>query len=150
MLIRELGWMNSLLAVIVPGLVAAFGVFWMRMHIQAAVPDEIIQAATVDGAGTFRTFWSVVLPMVRPAAAILGLLAFLTAWNDFFWPLIVLQTPDSWTAQVALRQVQNVAYITDFGVQMTATVLATLPLLIIGLVLGRQLVRGIMEGAVKG
>lgn len=150
MLIRELGWMNSLLAVIVPGLVAAFGVFWMRMHIQTAVPDEIIQAATVDGAGTFRTFWSVVLPMVRPAAAILGLLAFLTAWNDFFWPLIVLQTPDSWTAQVALRQVQNVAYITDFGVQMTATVLATLPLLIIGLVLGRQLVRGIMEGAVKG
>jgi len=62
----------------------------------------------------------------------------------------VLQTPDSWTAQVALRQIQNQAYITDFGVQMTATVLATLPLLIIGLVMGRQLVRGIMEGAVKG
>jgi cellobiose transport system permease protein len=150
MLIRELGWMNNLLAVIVPGLVAAFGVFWMRMHISASVPDEIIQAARVDGAGTFRTFWSVVLPMVRPAAAVLGLLAFLTAWNDFFWPLIVLQTPDSWTAQVALRQVQNVAYITDYGVQMTATVLATLPLLVIGLVLGRQLVKGIMEGAVKG
>ena len=82
--------------------------------------------------------------------AILGMFAFLFAWNDFFWPLIVLQTPDSWTAQVALRQVQNQAHITDFGVQFAATVLATLPLLIIGLVMGRQLVKGITEGAVKG
>ena len=69
MLIRELGWMNQLIAVIVPGLVTAFGVFWMRMHIASAVPDEVLQAAKVDGAGTFRTFWSVVLPMIRPAAA---------------------------------------------------------------------------------
>jgi cellobiose transport system permease protein len=149
-LIKELGWINSLLAVIVPSLVTAFGVFWMRMHIASAVPDEVLQAARVDGASTFRTFWSVVLPMIRPAAAILGLFGFLFAWNDFFWPLIVLQTQDSWTAQVALRQVQNTAYVTDYGVQFAATVIATLPLLIVGLVLGRQLVRGIMEGAVKG
>jgi cellobiose transport system permease protein len=148
--IKELGWINSLLAVIVPSLVTAFGVFWMRMHIASAVPDEVLQAARVDGASTFRTFWSVVLPMIRPAAAILGLFGFLFAWNDFFWPLIVLQTQDSWTAQVALRQVQNTAYVTDYGVQFAATVIATLPLLIVGLVLGRQLVRGIMEGAVKG
>jgi cellobiose transport system permease protein len=150
MLIKELGWMNQLIAVIAPGMVTAFGVFWMRMHIAGAVPDEVLQAARVDGASTIRTFWSVVLPMIRPAAAILGLFAFLFAWNDFFWPLIVLQTPDSWTAQVALRQVQNQAYITDFGVQFAATVMATLPLLIIGLIMGRQLVKGIMEGAVKG
>jgi cellobiose transport system permease protein len=149
-LISNLGLMNQLIAVILPGLVTAFGVFWMRMHIASAVPDEVLQAARVDGAGTFRTFWSVVLPMIRPAAAILALFAFLFAWNDFFWPLIVLQTPDSWTAQVALRQVQNQAYITDFGVQFAATVIATLPLLIISIIMGRQLVRGIMEGAVKG
>lgn len=149
-LISELGLMNQLIAVILPGLVTAFGVFWMRMHIASAVPDEVLQAARVDGAGTFRTFWSIVLPMIRPAAAILALFAFLFAWNDFFWPLIVLQTPDSWTAQVALRQVQNQAYITDFGVQFAATVIATLPLLVISIVMGRQLVRGIMEGAVKG
>ena len=80
----------------------------------------------------------------------LGLFAFLFAWNDFFWPLIVLQKPDSWTAQVALRQIQNQAYITDFGVEMTGTVIATVPLLIVALVMGRQLVHGIMEGAVKG
>jgi cellobiose transport system permease protein len=150
LLISELGWMNQLIAVIVPGLVTAFGVFWMRMHIASAVPDEVLQAAKVDGAGTFRTFRSIVLPMIRPAAAILALFAFLAAWNDFFWPLIVLQTPDSWTAQVALRQVQSQAYITDFGVQFAATVIATVPLLIISIIMGRQLVRGIMEGAVKG
>ncbi len=150
MLVKVLGWNSNLLAVIVPGLVTAFGVFWMRQHIGAAVPDEVIQAARVDGASNWRVFRSVVFPMIRPAAAVLGLFAFLAAWNDFFWPLIVLQKPDSWTAQVALRQVQNQAYITDYGVEMTATVIATLPLLILALVLGRQLVHGIMEGAVKG
>ena len=88
--------------------------------------------------------------MIRPAAAVLGLFAFLSAWNDFFWPLIVLQKPDSQTAQVALRQVQQQAYVTDYGVQMAGTLIVTIPLLIFALVMGRQLISGIMEGAVKG
>ena len=150
MLVKVLGWNSNLLAVIVPGLVTAFGVFWMRQHIGSAIPDEVIAAARVDGASNWRVFRSVVFPMIRPAAAVLGLFAFLFAWNDFFWPLIVLQKPDSWTAQVALRQIQNQAYITDFGVEMTGTFIATVPLLIVALVMGRQLVHGIMEGAVKG
>lgn len=150
MMIKELGWTNQLIAVIAPGLVTAFGVFWMRQHIAGHVPDEILQAARVDGASNFRTFRSVVLPMIRPSAAVLGLFAFMFAWNDFFWPLVVLKKADGWTVQVALRQIQNQAYVTDFGVQMTGTFIATLPLLIVALVLGRQLVKGIMEGAVKG
>ncbi|MBX3030092.1 MAG: carbohydrate ABC transporter permease [Chloroflexi bacterium] len=150
MITKELGLVNNLLAVILPGLVGAFGVFWMRQHIAGAVPDEVIQAARVDGASSFRTFRSVVFPMVRPAAAILWLLTFLGAWNDFFWPLIVLGKPESFTAQVALRQIQNTAYVTDFGVDMAGTVIVTLPLLILALVVGRQLIKGIMEGAVKG
>lgn len=150
MIIQQLGWVNNLSAVIVPGLVSAFGVFWMRQYIAGSVSDEIIQAARVDGAGSFRVFRSVVFPMVRPSAAVLGLFAFMFAWNDFFWPLIVLQQPESFTTQVALRQIQNLAYVTDYGVQMAGTVVATLPLLIIGLVLGKQLISGIMEGAVKG
>ncbi len=104
----------------------------------------------MDGAGSFRTFRSVVFPMIRPSAVVLGLFVFMFAWNDFFWPLIVLQKEESYTTQVALRQIQNLAYVTDFGVQMAGTVVATLPLLILGLVLGKQLVAGIMEGAVKG
>ena len=150
MIAKQLGWVNNLAAVIVPGLVSAFGVFWMRQYIGGAVSDEIIQAAKVDGAGTFRTFRSVVFPMIRPSAIVLGLFAFMFAWNDFFWPLIVLQSQESYTAQVALRQIQTLAYVTDYGVQMAGTVIATLPLLILGLVLGKQLVGGIMEGAVKG
>lgn len=149
-IVGELGWTSNLLAVIVPGLVTAFGVFWMRQHIGSAVPDEVIQAAHVDGASNFRVFRSVVFPMIRPAAAVLGLFSFMAAWNDFFWPLIVLQKPESYTAQVALRQIQNQAYVTDYGVQMAGTVIATLPLLVVALVLGKQLVAGIMEGAVKG
>jgi cellobiose transport system permease protein len=150
LIVKNLGWTNNLAAVIVPGLVSAFGVFWMRQYIAGSISDEIIQAAKVDGAGSFRTFRSIVFPMIRPSAAVLGLFAFMFAWNDFFWPLIVLQRPESYTAQVALRQIQNLAYVTDYGVQMAGTVVATLPLLILGLVLGRQLVGGIMEGAVKG
>jgi cellobiose transport system permease protein len=150
LLVKNLGWVNNLAAVIVPGLVSAFGVFWMRQYIAGAVPDELIQAAKVDGASSFRTFRSIVLPIIRPSAIVLGLFAFMFAWNDFFWPLIVLTKAESYTTQVALQQIQSVAYVTDYGVQMAGTVIATLPLLILGLVLGKQLVGGIMEGAVKG
>ena len=149
LLIDRLGWVNDLRALIVPGLVTAFGVFWMRQAIDNAVPDELVQAAAVDGAGPFRTFWSIVLPSIRPAASVLGLFAFMFAWNDFLWPLIVLNDQDSFTVQVALRQLQTQAYVTDYGVQMAGIVLATAPLLLIFVLLGRQIVGGIMEGALK-
>ena len=149
-LISELGWVNDLRALIVPGIVTAFGVFWMRQAFDQGVPDELIQAAKVDGASNIRTFWSIALPVVRAPSAVLGLFAFMFAWNDFFWPLIVLNKQDSFTVQVALRQIQNQAYVTDFGIQMTATVLATIPLLVIFVVFGKQIVGGIMEGALKG
>ncbi|TDE11231.1 carbohydrate ABC transporter permease [Jiangella asiatica] len=149
LLINELGWVNDLRALIVPGIVTAFGVFWMRQAIDNAVPDELVQAAAVDGAGTFRTFWSIVLPSIRPAAAVLGLFAFMFAWNDFFWPLIVLNSPRSFTVQVALRQLQSQAYVTDYGVQMAGIVIATVPLLLVFVLPGRQIVGGIMEGALK-
>jgi cellobiose transport system permease protein len=146
---RLIGWVNSLLAVVFPGFISAFGVFWMRQLIEGSVPDELLEAARVDGASTFRMYRSVVLPLVRSGAAVLGLFAFMFAWNDFLWPLVVLNDPDSYTVQVALRQIQNQAYITDFGVQMAGTVVATVPLLLIFLLLGRQIIGGIMEGALK-
>lgn len=148
-LISDLGWANTLRAVIAPSVVSAFGVFWMRQLIDGTVPDELIEAAKLDGASTFRVYRSVALPLVRNGAAVLGLFAFMFAWNDFFWPLIVLSDPDSHTVQVALRQLQNQAYTTDFGVQMNGTFIATLPLLLMFLLLGRQIVAGVMEGALK-
>lgn len=149
MLISNLGWVNSLKALIVPGMVSAFGVFWMRQYIDGNVPDELLQAAKVDGASVWRRYWSITLPMVRPAAAVLGLFIFMGAWNDFLWPLIVLNSPDSFTVQVALRQLQSTAYVTDFGVQFAGVFMATIPLILIFIFLGRQLIGGIMEGALK-
>ena len=149
LIITEIGWVNDLRALIVPGLVTAFGVFWMRQAMENSLPDELVDAARIDGAGSLRTFWSIALPSVRPAASVLGLFAFMAAWNDFFWPLIVLNSPTSFTVQVALRQLQSQAYVTDYGVQMAGIVLATAPLLLIFLLLGKQIVGGIMEGALK-
>lgn len=148
-IITEIGWVNDLRALIVPGLITAFGVFWMRQAVDGSLPDELIDAARIDGAKNLRVFWSIALPSIRPAATVLGLFAFMGAWNDFFWPLIVLNSPDSFTVQVALRQLQSQAYVTDYGVQMAGIVMGTIPLLLIFLLLGRQIVGGIMEGALK-
>jgi len=145
---KHLHWINHLQAVIAPSLVSAFGVFLMRQYIVSAVPDELIDASRVDGCHTFRVFWHVVLPAVRPAAAVLGLLTFMNAWNDFFWPLVVL-TPQNPTVQVAVSTLQS-GYVEDYSLVFAGTFVSILPLLAIFLVLGRQIIGGIMKGAVKG
>ncbi|GAA4969302.1 carbohydrate ABC transporter permease [Actinoplanes utahensis] len=146
-MMAEFGWTGRLTAVIVPGLVTAFGVFFMTQYLGRAVPDELLEAGRVDGAGTFGLYWHVVLPAARPAAAVLGLFTFMQAWNDFFWPLVVLQ--DNATVQVALSALAS-GYTTDYTLTLTGTLLATLPILIVFMVLGRQIVGGIMQGAIKG
>ncbi|MDO9397830.1 MAG: carbohydrate ABC transporter permease [Herbiconiux sp.] len=149
MIMVNLGWVNTLQALIVPGAVSAFGVFWMRQVVMGSIPDELVEAAKIDGCGTFRTYWSVVLPNIRGSAAVFGLFAAMGAWNDFLWPLIILNSPDMFTSQVAIQQLRT-AYSIDYSVTMTASVIATLPLLLLFLAAGKQLVAGIMEGAVKG
>ncbi|MER7456251.1 carbohydrate ABC transporter permease [Micromonospora sp. NPDC126480] len=144
----EGGWNGTLLAVIVPGLVSAFGVFYMRQFILEAVPDELIEAARVDGATTMRIFWSVVVPAVRPAMAVLGLLTFVATWNEFQWPLITLGGTDYPTSMVALSDLASGNYVLYRRV-LAGALIATLPLLVMLFIGGRQIVRGIMEGAVK-
>ena len=144
----HLGWLNRLPAVIGPNLVTAFGVFLMRQVIVSAVPNDLLDAARVDGCHTARVFWHVVLPAVRPAAAVLGLLTFMNTWNDFFWPLIVL-SPRNPTVQVAVSTLAS-GYVEDFALVLTGTFISILPLLFIFLFLGRQIIGGIMQGAVKG
>ena len=146
---NHFGWINHLQAVIAPFLVTAFGVFLMRQYISGAVPNELIDAARVDGCHTLRVFWHVVLPAVRPIAAVLGLLTFMNTWNDFFWPLIVL-TPHNPTVQVAVSTLAGAAYVPDYALILTGTFVSILPLLIVFLVLGKQIIGGIMRGAVKG
>jgi cellobiose transport system permease protein len=144
----HLGWVNHLQAVIAPNLVTAFGVFLMRQYIAGSVPDELIDAAQVDGCYTLGVFWHVILPAVRPVAAVLGLLTFMTIWNDFFWPLIVLG-PRNPTVQVATSTLSS-GYVEDYALVLTGTFVSILPLLIVFLFFGRQIIGGIMKGAVKG
>lgn len=144
----QLGWTGSLGAVIVPGLVTAFGVFWMTQYLSSALPDELIEAGRVDGANMFQTFWYIGFPAARPAAAMLGLFTFIATWTNFFWPFIVLDSNNP-TLPVALSQLQA-NYFVDYSLVLAGVLLATLPLLLLFIVAGRQLVAGIMQGAVKG
>jgi cellobiose transport system permease protein len=144
----RLGWTGELTAVIVPALVTAFGVFWMTQYLRGALPDELIEAARVDGASMIRTFWHVALPAARPAAAMLGLFTFVATWTNFFWPFIVLGSNNP-TLPVALQQLQA-AFFVDYSMVLAGATLATIPLLLLFVVAGKQLVSGIMQGAVKG
>lgn len=146
---NKLHLVNTLYALIVPALVTAFGVFWMRQIIDAQVPNEILEAASIDGASVPRVFWSIVLPSIRASAFVLGLFSFLAAWNDYLWPTIVLQSPERFTLQVALTQLKPL-YGLDYALQMGGAFLATAPLLILFIFVGRRLVSGVMDGAVKG
>lgn len=144
----KLGWNGTLLAVIVPGLVTAFGVFYMRQFIVNTVPDELVESARMDGATTMRVYRSIVLPAIRPALAVLGLLTFVATWNDFQWPLITLGGTDYPTSMVAISDLASGNYVIYRRVLAGAFV-ATIPLLVMLFIGGRQIVRGIMEGAVK-
>ncbi|WBB70204.1 carbohydrate ABC transporter permease [Micromonospora sp. WMMD812] len=146
-MIQDLGWYDTLYAVTVPFLVSAFGVFMVRQYATQAVSDELIEAGRVDGANTFRIYWNIVLPALRPAAAVLGLLTFMETWNSYLWPYAVL-TPENPTLQVSLAFL-SYAYYTDYSQVFAATAIGTVPLVIVFLLFGRQIIGGIMEGAVK-
>lgn len=147
-LFSELGWTGQIGAIIVPALTSAFGVFWMTQYLRQAVPDELIEAARVDGASMIRTFWTVGVTAARPAAAMLFLFTFVGAWNNFFWPFIVLDRQNP-TLPVALSLLQS-NYFVDYSIVLAGVILATIPLLLLFIFAGKQLVSGIMAGAVKG
>ena len=144
----ELGWVGQLQAVIVPGMVTAFGVFWMTQYLSEALPYELVEAARVDGCSMIRTFWHVAMPAARPAAAMLALFTFVGSWTNFFWPFIVLGSTNP-TLTVAVQLLQA-SYFKDYSLIMAGVVAATLPLVVVFALAGRHLVTGIMQGAVKG
>jgi len=145
---QALGWAQNLLAVIVPTAVTGFGVVFMRQSTVQAVPDELLEAGRMDGCSSWGLYWHVVLPALRPAMAVLGLLTFMQAWNDFMWPVIVLSPKDP-TVQVALSTLAAGQYM-DYTLVLAGTALATLPILFVFGVFGRRIISGVMEGAVKG
>ncbi|WP_217162531.1 carbohydrate ABC transporter permease [Streptomyces sp. AC512_CC834] len=148
MMMSDIGWGGQLESVIFPTLVGAFGVFFMRQYLIEALPYELIEAAKVDGASNLRIVWAVVLPVARPAMMVLGMLTFVQAWNDFFWPFLAL-TQENPTLQVALGQL-SASYTPDQSIVMAGALISTLPLLLVFVIFGKQIVGGIMAGAVKG
>ncbi|WP_432543458.1 carbohydrate ABC transporter permease [Kineococcus sp. SYSU DK002] len=148
-LMSELGWMGELQALIVPGAANAFGIFLLRQFAQASIPDELIESATLDGAGFFRTWWSIAIPMLRGGLAFLGIFTFVTAWNDYIWPLVVLVNPGRQTLQTALAQLNSV-YTTDYGMIMAGAVVSVVPLIGIFLIGSRHFIANIAAGALKG
>lgn len=145
----HLGWVGSLKALVIPAAANAFGIFWMRQYISNALPDELLDAATIDGCGFFRQYYYVALPVIRPGLAFLGIFTFVGAWNDYVWPLIVLVNPDHLTLQVSLSQL-NVAHNTDFSIVMAGALMAIVPLLAVFLFFARQFVADAVAGAVRG
>lgn len=140
-------WNGHLQAVMAPNFVTAFGVFYMRQFILEAIPDELVEAARVDGASTIRIYSNVIAPAIRPAIGVLGLFTFAAIWNDFQWPLMTL-TGDRITVQVALSRLASGQFVM-FTQVLAGAFLATLPLLVVFFLAGKQIVAGIMEGAVK-
>ncbi|ACZ31627.1 binding-protein-dependent transport systems inner membrane component [Xylanimonas cellulosilytica DSM 15894] len=144
------GMIGSIESIILPGLVSAFGVFFMRQYLSSVVPTELLEAARVDGAGQFRTFLTVAIPAARPAMAVLALFTFITTWTDFFWPFLALRDPKVQTLPTALNQLlASAGNNPDWSVVLTGSLLSIIPLLILFVIAGRQLVSGIMSGALK-
>ena len=142
------GWIDSYQAVILPFLANAFGIFLMRQAF-LDFPVTLIEAARIDGAGELRTFYRIVLPVARPQLAALVIYTFISQWNAFIWPLLMLNTEDRYTVPVALNTMIGMSRV-DYSGLMLGSLLATLPLMVLFLVFQKQFVSGLMGGAVKG
>ncbi|SDD23961.1 carbohydrate ABC transporter permease [Auraticoccus monumenti] len=148
-LMSEIGWVGGLQALIIPGAANAFGIFLLRQFAGGSIPDELIDSARIDGAGFFRTWWSVGVPMLRGGLAFLGIFTFITAWNDYVWPLIVLVDPQRQTLQTALAQL-NLAFATDYGAVMAGALMSVVPLIGVFIIGARHFIANIAAGALKG
>jgi multiple sugar transport system permease protein len=142
------GWLDSYYGLIVPGAVSAFGIFLLRQYMQS-IPDELLDAARIDGASEFRIYWQVVLPLTGPALAAVGIFTFVYQWEDFLWPLIIISSEDKITAPLglALFVVKNK---TQWDVLFAGSVIATLPMVVVFMIFQRKFIQGISMSGLKG
>ncbi len=148
LILDKLGWLDQIWALVVPGAAGAFGVFFMRQFF-LGLPKELEESARLDGAGPFRTWWSIVLPNARPALVTLGVLSFLTNWNDFIWPIYVLFSPERLTLPAGLSRLQG-AYTIDYPVVMAGAMLAAIPAIALYVFVQRYVIEGVASSGVKG
>jgi multiple sugar transport system permease protein len=145
---KTMGWLDTIWGIMFPGMMTGFGVFLMRQFF-LGVPDELIDAARVDGLSEFRIFWEVALPLVTPALSALAIFAFLGNWTAFLWPLIVTTSPKLYTVPVGLASLSG-EFGTDWEMIMTGSSIATIPTLIVFILLQRNIINGIMLTGLKG
>ncbi|MDP1580352.1 MAG: carbohydrate ABC transporter permease [Candidatus Didemnitutus sp.] len=148
-LLYQLGLLDTYAGLLLPGLTPAFGIFLFRQAMLRGVPDELIEAARIDGAGEFRIFFELVLPLVRPMLGAFLLISFLGAWNNFIGPQIILQSPELQPLSVALNNLRGV-YGTDYGLIMAGTLVSIAPVMCLFLLLQKEFISGLTAGAVKG
>ena len=148
LLMKALGFVNSYVGVMIPGMASIFGIFLVRQY-ALSVPDDLLDAARMDGASEFRIFRSVVLPVIAPILITLGVFTFMGTWNDFMWPLIVLSQEEKYTLPVALATL-SLEHVQDTELMMAGAVLTILPVLSVVIALQRFYLEGITAGSVKG
>jgi multiple sugar transport system permease protein len=148
-IMRNLGWIDTWYPLIIPGIANAFGIFWMRQYIDSAIPNDLMDAARIDGAHEFRIYWNIVVPVITPALAALAILTFIGKWNDFQFPLLILKEEFKYTLPVALSTLRSLRG-TEIGVQILGATGAIVPILIVFLMASRQFIAGMTAGAVKG
>ncbi len=148
LLMNKLGWLDTLLALIVPGAAGAFGVFFLRQFFMA-IPRELEESALIDGANTWEILTRVILPISRPALVTLGVLSFLGNWNDFVWPIFVLFSPERLTLPAGLASLKG-AYNIDYPVIMAAATIASVPVLILYIFVQRYVIEGVATSGLKG
>jgi len=142
------GWLDSYYGLILPGAVSAFGIFLLRQYM-ASIPDELLDAARIDGASEFKIYSRIILPLSGPALAATGIFTFTGAWEDFFWPLIIVSSPEKYTAPLglALFVVRNR---TQWDVLMAGSVIATIPMILVFIFFQRRFIQGIAVSGLKG
>lgn len=148
LIMKDLGWLNSLQALIVPGMFSAFGTFLLRQFFMT-IPKELDEAARIDGANHFQIYWQLILPLARPALIALSIFTILWSWNDLMWPLVVNDSLSKLTLSVGLASLQG-EHSTNFPVVMAGAVLAVWPMLVIFICLQRYFVEGIAITGLKG
>jgi multiple sugar transport system permease protein len=148
LIVQKLGWVDTFQALIVPRMVSAFGIFLMRQYYQS-IPTELDDAASIDGCSRLGVWWRVIVPLSGPALTTLGIFAFMFAWNDFLWPLVVINDPDMRTVQLGLAMFQG-RYGTRWTLLMAGTVTATIPTIIVFLFGQRRFIESIAQTGLKG
>jgi multiple sugar transport system permease protein len=148
MIMDALGWIDQPKALYIPGAASAFGIFLMRQFVTTSIPKELIEAARMDGCSELGIYGRIVLPLLKPAMGTLALITFISSWNNFIGPLIVMRSPEMYTLPLALRSLQSPVD-TEWGALMAGAAIATLPLVLLFVMTSRQLISGLTTGAVK-